>query len=90
MLIMRDVELFQLALGRQSPWYVDRTEFEADHKRLDLYLGLFQREAWCAWAETSGLYPMLRFARTVQAQKEGVLRWFQTKISSGILEASLP
>jgi transposase len=83
---MRDVELFQRALGLQSPWYVDRTEFDADQKRLDLYLDFFQHDAWCTWAETSGLHPMLRFARTVQAQKEGVLRWFQTKISNGILQ----
>lgn len=35
---MRDVELFQMALGLESPWYVERTEFDADAKRLDLYL----------------------------------------------------
>jgi len=35
---MRDVELFQMALGLQSPWYVDRTEFDAEGRRLDLYL----------------------------------------------------
>ena len=38
-LIMRALVLFQLALCRQSPWCVDRTEFDADQKRLDLYLG---------------------------------------------------
>lgn len=32
---MRDVELFQMALGLASPWYVERTEFDADAKRLD-------------------------------------------------------
>ena len=35
---MRDVELFQMALGLESPWYVKRTEFDADARRLDLYL----------------------------------------------------
>jgi hypothetical protein len=35
---MRDVELFQMALGLESPWYVERTEFDADARRLDLYL----------------------------------------------------
>lgn len=35
---MRDVDLFQMALGLESPWYVDRTEFDAERKRLDLYL----------------------------------------------------
>lgn len=35
---MRDVELFHMALGLESPWYVERTEFDADARRLDLYL----------------------------------------------------
>jgi transposase len=35
---MRDVELFQMALGLESPWYVARTEFDAEGRRLDLYL----------------------------------------------------
>lgn len=35
---MRDVELFQMALGLESPWYVDRTEFDAEARRLDLYV----------------------------------------------------
>lgn len=35
---MRDIELFQLALGLSSPWFVERTEFDVQAKRLDLYL----------------------------------------------------
>jgi hypothetical protein len=35
---MRDVELFRMALGLESPWYVERTEFDAEGQRLDLYL----------------------------------------------------
>lgn len=35
---MRDVELFQMALGLETPWYVERTEFDADARRLDLHL----------------------------------------------------
>ena len=39
---MRDVDLFQMALGLESPWYVDRTEFDVEAKRLDLYLDFRQ------------------------------------------------
>ena len=35
---MRDVELFQMARGLESPRYVERTELEADARRLDLHL----------------------------------------------------
>jgi len=40
---MRDVELFQMALGLESPWYVERTEFHADRQRLDLHLDFRRR-----------------------------------------------
>ena len=35
---MSDLDLFQMALGLTAPWYVARTSFDADEKRLDLYL----------------------------------------------------
>lgn len=35
---VRDLELFQLALGLAPPWRVERTEFDAEAKRLDLYI----------------------------------------------------
>lgn len=35
---MRDIDLFQMALGLTPPWYVARTAFDADAKRLDLHL----------------------------------------------------
>lgn len=39
---MRDIELFQQALGLVAPWYVERAEFDAAQRRLDLYLN-FER-----------------------------------------------
>lgn len=35
---MRDLDLFQMALGLTSPWFVDRCEFDVDQKQLDLYI----------------------------------------------------
>ena len=35
---MRDIDLFQTALGLMPPWFVDRSEFDADEKRLYVYL----------------------------------------------------
>lgn len=35
---MRDIDLFQMALGLSKPWYVERSEFDPAARRLDLYL----------------------------------------------------
>jgi len=35
---MRDTDLFQLALGRSSPWTVTRSAFAVEQSRLDLYV----------------------------------------------------
>ena len=35
---MRDKDLFQLALGITSPWFVASSEFDAANKRLDIAL----------------------------------------------------
>jgi transposase len=35
---MHDTDLFQLALGLTSPWSVERSEFDAVARRLDLYI----------------------------------------------------
>src|ERR1039458_7354239 len=47
---MRDTDLFQLALGLQSPWTVTRIEFAVEDSRLDLYLD-FPRGSRFACAE---------------------------------------
>ncbi|MBW6519727.1 MAG: transposase family protein [Desulfoarculaceae bacterium] len=36
--IMRDTDLFQLALGLSSPWEVESSRFDLDQKRLDITL----------------------------------------------------
>ena len=36
---MRDVDLFQKALGLVWPWRVDHTEFDSKERRLDLHIG---------------------------------------------------
>lgn len=38
MLLVRDLDLFQQALGITAPWKVVRSEFDAAAKRLDLYI----------------------------------------------------
>ncbi|MGH2499086.1 MAG: transposase, partial [Candidatus Limnocylindria bacterium] len=42
---------------------------------------------WYGWAIRSRLDPIKEFARTIRDHWEGVLRWFTSKVSNGILEA---
>lgn len=41
---------------------------------------------WCRWARDSGLPEMERVAATIRAHWDGVLRWFTSHISNGVLE----
>lgn len=42
---------------------------------------------WCAWAQRSRLVPMLELARTLRRHWTGVVNWFDSQISNGVLEA---
>jgi len=41
---------------------------------------------WCRWARRSKLEPMKRVARTLWSHRAGLLRWYFSGISNGILE----
>jgi transposase len=41
---------------------------------------------WCQWARRSRLPEMVRVAQTIQQHWNGVLRWFTSRISNGVLE----
>ena len=43
-------------------------------------------DARCSWAQGSDLGPTAPFALTVERHRQGILRWFQTRISNGLLE----
>lgn len=47
---MRDVELFQAALGLSAPWRVAESSFDADQRRLELRID-FERGARLACPE---------------------------------------
>jgi transposase len=42
---------------------------------------------WCAWAQRSRLAPMVALARTLRRHWQGVINWFESQISNGVLEA---
>jgi transposase len=44
-------------------------------------------DRWYGWAIRSRLEPMKKVARTLKQHQDGVLRWFDTKIANGLIEA---
>ena len=44
-------------------------------------------DRWYGWAIRSRLAPMKKAARTLKQHRDGVLRWFDTKIANGLIEA---
>jgi transposase len=42
--------------------------------------------SWCSWAQRSRLPEMVRVSRTIREHWDGVLRWFTSQISNGVLE----
>src|SRR5215470_11129878 len=42
---------------------------------------------WHSWAIRSRLEPIKKVARTVKRHRDGILRWFNSKIANGLIEA---
>ena len=59
----------------------------------DIFLPTNRREAaellrsWCAAAQRSRLRPLIQLARTIRKHWIGILNWFDSRISNGVLEA---
>jgi transposase len=43
-------------------------------------------EKWCRWASRSRIEPMVDAARTIRRHWDGVLRWFTSGLTNGLLE----
>jgi transposase len=71
---LRNVQAYHMKLAFQDFW-----DFSAAQAERFL-------TAWCDWVRASELPSMIRFAQTVETHRAGVLRWFQTRISNGLLE----
>jgi transposase len=44
-------------------------------------------DRWYSWAIRSRLEPIKKVARTVKRHRDGILRWFDSKIANGLIEA---
>src|SRR6202011_3029851 len=43
-------------------------------------------DRWYGWAIRSRLEPIKRVARTIMRHRDGILRWFDSKIANGLIE----
>ena len=43
-------------------------------------------DRWYSWARRSRLEPMKQVALTIERHREGILRWFDSKIANGLIE----
>lgn len=43
-------------------------------------------DEWYSWAIRSQLNPMIKIAKSLKKHKDGILRWFETKMTNGLLE----
>lgn len=43
-------------------------------------------EEWCSWAMRSQLEPVIKLAHSLKRHKDGILQWFKTKLTNGLLE----
>jgi transposase len=43
-------------------------------------------DKWIGWAKRSRLEPMKAVARTMEKHREGILAWFESRISNGLIE----
>jgi len=71
---LKTVRAYHMRLAFQDLWELNG-EGAAAHLK-----------AWCGWAARSRLAPMVHVGRTIRAHADGILRWFESRISNGILE----
>lgn len=65
---------YRLKLSLQELW-------TQPHILADVYL----RE-WMGWARRSQLKPMMELSKTLKRHEEGILRWFHSRMTNGLLE----
>ena len=72
---LQTVEAYQMKLLLQD-------FFEQPNRRAG---SLFLAD-WCALAHSSGIAPLVRLATTYQSHRKGILNWWRSQISNGLIE----
>ena len=75
----------QLQTTRAARWRDDFNEFysKASTEEAETY-----PKRWCYGAKCSRLEPIKEFVATVEAHREGIIAWQQSRLSNGLLEGT--
>ena len=71
---LKTARAYHIKLNFQEFWNQSAQNAEAYLKR------------WCFWAAHSRLEPMIKAANTIKKHSKGILRWFESGLTNGILE----
>jgi len=63
-----------------------RLAFQALYEQPSTEAGAAFLKRWYFWAAHSRLPPMIDAAHTVKRHRDGILRWFQSRIANGLIE----
>jgi len=66
--------------------YQLRLAFQEIYQQPSLTWGELFLDRWYSWAIRSRLEPMKDAARTVMRHRDGILRWFDSRIANGLIE----
>jgi transposase len=66
--------------------YQIRLAFQEVYRQPTWEWGEMFLERWYSWAIRSRLEPMKEVARTVMRHRDGILRWFDSRIANGLIE----
>jgi transposase len=78
-------ELTQIHL-KTARAYRLRLAFQEMYTAPSLDWGELILDRWYGWAIRSRLEPMKKVARTIKQHRDGILRWFDSKIANGLIE----
>jgi transposase len=77
--------LTRLHLKTARAWQM-RLAFQEIYKQPTWEWGALFLDRWYGWAIRSRLEPMKEVARTIKRHREGILRWFDSRIANGLIE----
>ncbi len=72
---LKTAKAYQLRMAFQDFW-------TCSQRVASVYLKI-----WCNWAVRSQLPDMIRTAQTIRQHTAGILRWFESKMTNGMIEA---
>jgi transposase len=71
---LKTARAYRIKLSLQDMW-----------TKSNLFAGFYFNE-WYNWAIRSQLEPMVKVAKTLRKHEKGILRWFESKMTNGLLE----